>query len=522
MSETSPSIPLNTYRSLEDRRKQNDANDMRNIDRPQQLHRQFNKRSLVGFTVTLGATWPYAIVSTPLSLANGGPAGAIWTFVVAMIGFGAVVASLAHAASLQPYTGGPYHWVSVFARKIHQRILSYIVGWLEIIGWVAGTAGTAYFVGYILLGIVGLFHPTYSIQPWQGTLACIGVTLLGVLVNHFVRAFRLLKGLVLTFSIISFFCFVIILLVLGPRKQVSETFFDIQDSQGWGSKGLAALVGMLGPIITLIGADSTSHLAEETRNARKIVPQAMLLSVAIGYTCGFIMTVIIMVVSTGYDEDLAAQVDNAGIAIIYNATQSLVATKVMTIVLLFLLFWGLTNQITATSRLIWAFARDGGLPCHTWLERVSASNVPHGAVVLTFICTAILVLFPLASTIALNIITSFSIGGLSMAYLICICVMMDWRFRRDDKPIPRVDESRFLLPRWAIDMANAIAVLFLILATVMLCFPAAPNPTPTGMNWTCVLLPGTIFYALIYYYSGGGKIYVGPVARLRQVTAVSE
>ncbi|KAK0926019.1 hypothetical protein LTR29_017965 [Friedmanniomyces endolithicus] len=495
MSETSPSIPLNTYRSLEDRRKQYDANDMRNIDRPQQLHRQFNKRSLVGFTVTLGATWPYAIVSTPLSLAKGGPVGAIWTFVVAMIGFGAVVASLAHAASLQPYTGGPYHWVSVFARKSHQRILSYIVGWLELSdGWPAP----------------------------QGTLACIGVTLLGVLVNHFVRAFRLLEGLVLTFSIISFFCFVIILLVLGPRKQVNETFFDFQDSQGWGSKGLAALVGMLGPIITLIGADSTSHLAEETRNARKIVPQAMLLSVAIGYTCGFIMTVIIMVVSTGYDEDLAAQVDHAGIAIIYNATQSFVATKVMTIVLLFLLFQGLTNQITATSRLIWAFARDGGLPCHTWLERVSASNVPHGAIVLTFICTAILVLFPLASTIALNIITSFSIGGLSMAYLICICVMMDWRFRRDDKPIPRVDESRFLLPRWAIDMANAIAVLFLILATVMLCFPAAPNPTPTGMNWTCVLLPGTIFYALIYYYSGGGKTYVAPVARLRQVTAASE
>jgi len=53
----------------------NDDQDNRHMGRTQQLHRQFKTHSLVGFTVTLGATWPYAIVSSPLSLANGGPAG---------------------------------------------------------------------------------------------------------------------------------------------------------------------------------------------------------------------------------------------------------------------------------------------------------------------------------------------------------------------------------------------------------------------------------------------------------------
>jgi len=85
-----------------------DDRDMQELGRTQQLHRQFKTRSLVGFTVTLGATWPYAIVSTPISLANGGPAGAIWMFVLTCIGFGSVVTSLAHAASMQPYSGGPY------------------------------------------------------------------------------------------------------------------------------------------------------------------------------------------------------------------------------------------------------------------------------------------------------------------------------------------------------------------------------------------------------------------------------
>jgi choline transport protein len=348
-----------------------DGRDMRELGRPQQLHRQFKTRSLVGFTVTLGATWPYAIVSTPISLANGGPAGAIWMFVLTAIGFGSVVTSLAHAASMQPYSGGPYHWVSVFARKRHQKLLSYIVGWFEVIGWIAGTAATAYFVGGIFLSQIALFHPDYVILPWHSTLACIGVTFLAVVFNYFIKAVRFLEGLVLFFNIGAFLCYLVVLLALGPQKDVAATFFDIQDTQGWGSKGTAALVGLLGPIITLIGADSTSHLAEETVGARKIVPRAMFISVAISYSFGFIMTVVIMVVSTGYSENLATQTGNAGVAIIYNATRSLPATQAMTIVLFLLLFWGLTNQVTGASRVTWAFARDGGLPGYTWLARVS-------------------------------------------------------------------------------------------------------------------------------------------------------
>lgn len=286
--------------------------------------------------------------------------------------------SLAHAASMQPYSGGPYHWVSVFTRKSHQSILSYIVGWFEVIGWIAGTAGTAYFLTQVLLATIALFHSTYVIQPWHVTVASIGLTALAVGLNYWIRAFRLLEGLILFFSIAGFICYVVVLLALGPRKDLYETFFDFQDNSGWGSPGLAVLVGISGPIVTLIGADSTSHLAEETVGARRIVPRAMFISIAISYSLGFIMTIVIMVVSTGYSQDLATQTGNAGIAILFNATQSLAGTKVMTIILFLLLFWGLTNQVMAASRVTWvcsmkpfvtlsslltsyqqAFARDG-------------------------------------------------------------------------------------------------------------------------------------------------------------------
>ena len=144
---------------------------------------------------------------------------------------------------------------------------------------------------------------------------------------------------------------------------------------------------------------------------------------------------------------------------------------------------------------------------------MTAGHVPHGTVFLTFVCTAILALFPLASTIALNIVTSFQLGSMALAYLICIVVLMDSRFRKDQDD---QNDTYFPLPRWTVTIANAGALVFLVLAVVLLCFPAAPKPTAKEMNWTCVMLPGFIFCALVYYYIFGGQSsYKGPIHRLR-------
>ena len=47
---------------------------------------------------------------------------------IVCIGQSTVLLSLAHAASMAPYSGGPYHWVSEFASADYQQISSYFVG----------------------------------------------------------------------------------------------------------------------------------------------------------------------------------------------------------------------------------------------------------------------------------------------------------------------------------------------------------------------------------------------------------
>jgi choline transport protein len=142
--------------------------------------------------------------------------------------------------------------------------------------------------------------------------------------------------------------------------------------------------------------------------------------------------------------------------------------------------------------------------------------VPNHAILIVFLGTAILVLFPLASTIALNVITSSNLAVLLMAYLICICVLVDARIRAPSADDIDMDDRHFPLPMWMVWIANVVAIAFLVLVIVMLAFPAAPHPTAASMNWTCVLLPVMVVFALGWYYLlGGKKNYVGPVDKLK-------
>lgn len=89
------------------------------------------------------------------------------------------------------------------------------------------------------------------------------------------------------FHIFGFLAMVVVLWVMGPRggTETVTTF----SSNGWSSTGLSCLVGILSPIITLIGADSQCHLSEELYNAAWVLPRAMVATATANYVMGFVM-----------------------------------------------------------------------------------------------------------------------------------------------------------------------------------------------------------------------------------------
>ncbi|KAK3055688.1 hypothetical protein LTR09_003609 [Extremus antarcticus] len=120
-----------------------DKRDMRRLGKRQELKRRFRFFSIVGYVIVLGLTWEFSLVMGAFSLANGGPAGAIWLTVFVCCGMGMVVLSMAEMASMAPTSGGQYHWVSEFAPRHLQKPLSFAVGWLCALGWQAAMPSVA-------------------------------------------------------------------------------------------------------------------------------------------------------------------------------------------------------------------------------------------------------------------------------------------------------------------------------------------------------------------------------------------
>lgn len=291
-----------------------------------------------------------------------------------------------------PTSGGQYHWVSELAPKQHQKFLSYLVGmsrfdpshnniadtkapgWMCVIGWQAAMATCALATTQQLQGLMTLNMPSYVAQGWHGTLFSIAITLFAITWNTvFVKKLPVIEviGLILHVSAFVAFKFVVILWLMAPHSNPKAVWTNFEDNSGWGSLGLSTLVGILGPIVTLIGSDSTCHLAEELRDAAWVLPRSMVATALMNYVLSFVMTVTIM---SSLGDDISAILSTGlgqpWIQVIYNATGSKAGTSVMTAVVWILLLLCTINQVTTTSRQLFAFARDRGLPFSLYLAYV--------------------------------------------------------------------------------------------------------------------------------------------------------
>lgn len=168
-----------------------------------------------------------------------------------------------HSSSPSYRLGGQYHWVSEFSPKSCQRFLSYLVGWLCVLGWQTGSAASAFLAGTELQALIFLNHQgDYTYQAWHGTLLVIAIaTLCGVFNTLLARKLPLVEGTVLILHILGFFAIIIPLWILAPRSSAKAVFTTFNKG-GWSSTGLSCLVGILAPTVSLLGSDAATHMSE--------------------------------------------------------------------------------------------------------------------------------------------------------------------------------------------------------------------------------------------------------------------
>lgn len=270
-----------------------------------------------------------------------------------------------------------------------------------MLGWQVGNSLLAFVLATQVQGLAILNHESYQPERWHLTPITIAILTACITFNILLhRYLPVLETVALVLHILGFFAILIPLWVMGPRTADAYTvFFTFTDGGGWGNTGLSCLVGILSPVFGFIGPDSATHMAEELRNASKTLPRAMIATMLINGALGFVMLVTFCMVLGDPDNVLSTPTHQPFIQVFYNTVQSKAGATVMTCIIIVTIGCGVVNNIATSSRQLWAFARDKGVPFSGWFSVVSSGGIPANALIFSYIFAILLSLINIGSTV---------------------------------------------------------------------------------------------------------------------------
>jgi choline transport protein len=144
-------------------------------------------------------------------------------------------------------------WVAILAPPSYRSFLSYITGWVTLIGWQATAASSAYLAGTVLQSTILLCNANYSPKPYQAMLLGWAVLAFSVVINTIgSKTLAHFEGVILIVHILGFFAIIIPLVYLAPHHDASilTTFVN---SGGWSTQGLSMMVGLPSSVFALVG-----------------------------------------------------------------------------------------------------------------------------------------------------------------------------------------------------------------------------------------------------------------------------
>jgi len=114
--------------------------------------------------------------------------------------------------------------------------LSYLTGWLSVLGWQAALVSTTYSGALAVQGLISLNTVNYAAPSWHAVLLTIGITLITIIFNTvLLRRLPALEGVMLVVHIFAFIAIVVVLWVMGDKTDAGAVFTEFSDPQGWGS-----------------------------------------------------------------------------------------------------------------------------------------------------------------------------------------------------------------------------------------------------------------------------------------------
>jgi len=464
---------------------------------------------------------------------TGGPAVMTlgWLFVGVFVLI--VALGMAEVASSYPTAGGLYYWSAKLAdvAGADGARWSWFVGWFNLVGQVAVTAGIDFGLAFFTNAFLNLMWG-FPVDP-PHTILIFGVMLIiHALLNTFgIRVVAFLNDVSVWWHLVGVAAIVLVCVVLNQhgRTDIGTVFSKTVDNTGDGTGGLTwpgpifigiplyvALIGLLNAQYTLTGFDASAHMSEETHDAQRSAPKGIVYSVIISVIAGFILLVAMNMGITpdkvflgadgstmvdGYTHALQSVTGVPPAQIWIDAVGQTGGLLILLLVIGAQFYCGMSS-VTANSRMIYAFARDGAIPGSRFWHRINKrTRTPTNSIWFAAVGAFILGVPYLWNATAYAAVTSIAVIGLYVAYIAPVFL----RLRAGSK----FQEGPWTLGRWSRPI-GIIGTIWVIVICILFLLPQVQPINASTFNYTPLVFIVVLGGAAIWYFVSAKNWFHGP------------
>lgn len=487
----------------------------------QELHRSWSGFSNFAISFSIISILAGCFTTFGVGWNNGGPAAIAWGWPIVSMFILVIGLCMSELVSAFPTSGGIYWWAS----KLGGAKAGYYTGWLNLIGLLAIDASVAY-------GCATFFDltlDTYS-KSWASHYSLTRVFIiflvvlaLVALVNIFSsQLLAILNNISVWWHVAGASAVVLILLfVPSHHASASSVFTHTVNNTGFfnGSThglGFIFYVLPLSAILTqytITGYDASAHLSEETHKAADSAAKGIWRSIFYSAIGGWILLLAFLFSVQNQD---AVTKGGGGVAVIFN--QALTSNWASTVLAISTIgqFFCTVACMTSTTRMLFAFSRDGAVPGGQFWSRLNRHRVPVYGVIVSAV-VAVIITLPAVVKVNINgapvpvaffAVVSIGVVGLYVAFAIPIFL----RWRAGDS---------FQTGGWTLGRKYkwmcVVAVVEIAITSIIALLPTSYVGVPwnTGFAWkyvnyTILVVPGALILLWIWWHASVKHWFTGP------------
>ncbi|MFN8021595.1 MAG: amino acid permease [Acidimicrobiales bacterium] len=382
-----------------------DRDHLHSLGYAQELHRGLSTFSNFAISFSIISILAGGMTSFWLGMVTGGPR--VITLGWIIVGFFALLVGMAmgEICSAYPTAGGLYYWSAKLARKNPAR-WSWFTGYFNLIGQIGVISSVDYALSIFIGYFIRMFDDGFHLNTTNIYVIYLLVLIAHGLLNTFsVSLVKIFGDISVWWHVVGVVIIAAILFIAPDNRRGLGGVFDEAPAglTGWTGGAFITIylfgLGLLLAQYTITGFDASAHVSEETVGARTEAPKAIVRSIYISAIAALVMNVaMIAALPKKGDDSYGALIFgdandpflvNAAPRVISAAVGDAAAKLIVFIAIVGQFFCGLAS-VTANSRMIYAFSRDGALPgSNIWHKINPKTRTPTNSVWLGVVLSAI-------------------------------------------------------------------------------------------------------------------------------------